>query len=240
MKPVSEKRSRCFRLYFLRQAKFGLFVQPEDGIPGNIMRFEPSEITAIVFLDKLQSFAASKQDKLNWTLAKQKQHPPSYVKLQQLDSLLKVFTPEIYQKDNFPHCFDAVLTGKFLMSRDLNIYSGIFSEMDAEIAAQPYIPEKHGEWDEFYLRHNFTDLLQFRNSVEMVRSHNSGIAEISYHYLYSVAVSEEFIRQMNLKKVDDFLWKVIDPQQRIFSKEQLVADYGYPDDDLDELELDFW
>jgi hypothetical protein len=74
----------------------------------------------------------------------------------------------------------------------------------------------------------------------MVRSHNSGIAEISYHYLYSVAVSEEFIRALNLKKIDDFLWKVIDPEQRIFTKEQLVADHAYPDDDLDELNMDWW
>lgn len=204
------------------------------------MRFEPSEITGLVFLEKLQSFISENRDEASWTLAKQKQHPPSYVKLKQLDSLLKLFTPEVYEKDNFPLCFDAVLNGKFLISRDLSTYSEIFAGMDAEIASQPYIPEKHGEWDEFSLRHNFTDLLRFRNSIEMLRSHNSGIAEISYHYLYSVAVSEEFIRQLNLKKTDDFLWKVIDPAQRIFTKDQLVADHGYPDDDLDELELDWW
>jgi hypothetical protein len=204
------------------------------------MRFEPAEITGLVLLQKIQSFISVNSDQASWTLAKQRQHPPSYVKLKQLDSLLKLFTPEVYEKDNFSHCFDAVLNGKFLLSRDLSTYSEIFARMEAEIASQPYIPEKHTDWDEFSLMHNFCDLLRFRNSIEMVRSHNSGIAEISYHYLYSVAVSEEFIRALNLKKIDDFLWKVIDPEQRIFTKEQLVADHAYPDDDLDELLLDWW
>jgi hypothetical protein len=204
------------------------------------MRFEPAEITGLVLLQKIQSFISGKSDPASWTLAKQRQHPPSYVKLKQLDSLLKLFTPEVYEKDNFSLCFDAVLNGKFLIGRDLSTYSEIFDGMDAEITSQPYIPEKHEEWDEFSLRHNFTDLLRFRNSIEMVRSHNSGTAEISYHYFYSVAVSEEFIRALNLKKIDDFLWKVIDPEQRIFTKEQLVADHAYPDDDLDELIMDWW
>jgi len=40
--------------------------------------------------------------------------------------------------------------------------------------------------------------------------------------------------------VDNSLVALIDPEARTFSRIQLIEHYGYPEDDLSELDLDWW
>lgn len=202
------------------------------------MKFDVTEINAVVFLQKITDFV-SRHNRPDWSYEQQKNHEPSYVRLQQLDSLLQLFVPEVYREGDFSWSFDAVMEGRFIEKRDLAVYRNLFAEMDSVIEKHPMKLQKEA-WEAHTLEHNFRDIIRLKSSLNDVLSHNSGVAEISYPYMYSVALSDELIGQMNLKKIDDFLWTVIDPEKRVFSKTELVKSYGYPDDDLDEIDLFYW
>ena len=88
----------------------------------------------------------------------------------------------------------------------------------------------------------FKILLEYRDRVEDVLSFSSGVLEASGLYLFAHRKAGELnqIIQQNVGMIEDLLIAFISPEAKEFSVAQLVRDYGYPDVDLCEIDLDSW
>jgi hypothetical protein len=88
----------------------------------------------------------------------------------------------------------------------------------------------------------FNSLLNFRQEVYKVTYPNEGMLEgfsvglIYSHYLQSKL--KNLITE-NLEEIDNTLWLILDPKQREIDIKELKSKFGYPDINLEEIDLDW-
>lgn len=204
------------------------------------MKVDPKEITGIILIDKVLEFIAMTSNPSDWNLAKQKDNEPRLFRLQQLNVLFELFFPESYNLNDMKGNIESVLNGNFISQRKAEMYCNLFIQMDKLIENSKYNFKKEDEWRISNLRHNYRELIEYKIKLRKVMEFNSGIMEISYPYLYSVIVSNNISDRINNKILDDFLWTVVDPTKTIYKKETLIKYNNYPEEDVYNVDLDWW
>jgi hypothetical protein len=88
---------------------------------------------------------------------------------------------------------------------------------------------------------HYRDLLAYKLKFSNLLSHNSGIYETSYPYLFSQLATRDISNSIKqkIRVIDTSLALLIDPKKRHFSEEDLVKKYGYPTDDLGQIDEDW-
>lgn len=89
----------------------------------------------------------------------------------------------------------------------------------------------------------FTHLLGYRNDVERVVRATSGWLESGDPGLLGmIAVQNRLGHQLSemMVDVDRWLFALLDPRAQTFALSALVAEHGWPDVDLRELEMEAW
>lgn len=205
-----------------------------------MMKTDPTQITAITLLDKALEFESMTFDRSDWDLEKLKDNPPRFVRLQQLMVLLKIFTPETFNDQNIASSINSLLNGDFIYQRDIMKYAELFKSMDEVITSAKHFLKQQNEWDSSHLQDNFTNLIAFKRKVNKLLEHNHGIMEASYPYYYSIIMTSEISEKLNIKKMDEFLSLVIDPQKKCYEKDTLIREFNFPKDDVFDLDLEYW
>ena len=194
------------------------------------MNKNTTQITGLTLIEKVLDFERKTHDKSEWTFEKQKDNPPRFIRLQQLNVLLKYFTPEIFDPINIALGLDNLIKGQFILRRETGIYNNLFNEMDTVLQTKyPSFPKE--EWNLEYLQRHYTRIVLFKKNINTLLMFNSGILEASYVFLYSIVMIEEFAKKLDTTYIDNFLSLVIDPLGRIVSMDRLIQDYNYPTDD---------
>jgi hypothetical protein len=88
----------------------------------------------------------------------------------------------------------------------------------------------------------FNDLLRFRQEIYQVAYPNAGMLEgFSVGLLYSHHLQHNLksLVKNNLEEIDNTLWTILDPERRDLDKKLVVEKYGYPDVDLDKIDLEW-
>jgi len=202
------------------------------------MKSDPIQITGLALIDKALEFESMTSDKSEWTLKKIKDNPPRFVRWQQLEVLLKYFTPELFHSGNIASGLENLLNGQFILLRDANKYENIFTNMDRVITSiHPIV--KRNKWTLEELKYNYINLLRYKRSINNIINWHSGILEISYPYLYAVEMTERFSKSMDTKHIDEFLSLVVDPFGRTVSKNELISDFNYPKENPYNIDLDW-
>ncbi len=204
------------------------------------MELAPTELSGITLIDQLLEFVELTPDEDEWTLEALQDNEPRLVRLQQLDVLLKVMMPDIYNANDLKSNLRSVLNGDFLLNRSTQQYEALFLQMEATLTALHYDSAYKEEWSVYALHHNYEKVLQYREQLHKLLAFNSGIMEISYPYLYSVVVTKAITKKIEGHQLDQFLSSVIDPLNRTFTREELIKEHGYPDVNLYEIDSDNW
>lgn len=204
------------------------------------MRTDTTQITGLTLIDKALEFESMTPVKSEWSLDIQKDNPSRFIRLQQLNVLLKLFTPDSFDTTDIALGLDNLFRGQFILHRDNSKYYNLYALMDKEIISSKHNPPKAYGWTLDHLIYNFTDVVNFKRNVNEVKSHNNGILEISYPYYYSVILTDKISNKIDTKNIDKFLSLVIDPLGRRFSKDDLIRDYNYPTEDVYDIDLDLW
>ena len=131
-----------------------------------------------------------------------------------------------------------MLNGDFIKIREERIYKNLFLRMDKVITKSLDFLDKYKEWELHDLCFNYRDLVEYKIKLNMLLNFNAGIMEISYPYCYSAIISGDISENIKYNKLDKFLSTVIDPENRIFSRDQLIKDYNYPKEDVYDMELE--
>lgn len=204
------------------------------------MKTDPIEITGITLIDKILEFVSMIPDPKIWTLKKLKDNESGFIRLQQIDVLLKLFVPEIHNPIDIRSNIESVLNGEFIQLRKTLQYDTVFNQMDKTILESKYHPEKTNEWTTNELKFNYKKLIKYKTKLNEVLKFNDGIMEISYPYFYFVILTNDVRDNLQLKEIDKFVSLVVDPSERIIAKEQLIKEYNYPSEDIYDIELENW
>ena len=94
----------------------------------------------------------------------------------------------------------------------------------------------------FYLKPVFESLLKYRIALDESLYFNSGVSEAGDLFYFEFLKINEMNRviRRHLAIIDDLLVELISPTRQTFTRKQLVNEHGYPDVDLDEIDLDWF
>ena len=202
------------------------------------MRSEPIEITGITLLNKILEFKSNISDTKKWTLTDLQGDETNLVRFNQIQCLTKLFVHDVYTPNDLTTSIDSILNGDFINIREERIYKNLFLRMDKVITKSIDFLDKYKEWELHDLCFNYRDLVEYKIKLNMLLNFNIGIMEISYPYCYSAIISGDISENIKYNKLDKFLSTVIDPENRIFSRDQLIKDYNYPKEDGYDMELE--
>lgn len=206
------------------------------------MRREPTKISGITLLNKILELRPHNYPEIKWPLSDYNHRTSEIVRFKQINCLIKIFVPEIYSPTDLKESIDALLNGFFISKRKKETYNDLFLIMDKTITSSHIFSgiERVDDWGAYELRFNFEELLRYKIKINELINFNAGIAEISYPYCYSAILSDNISKSIQYDLLDDFLCTVIDPEKRVFSRDQLIEVHNYPSEDVYDLEIEEW
>ena len=201
------------------------------------------ELSALTLIESIIEFARmTSGDHSDWCFKKQKDNLPRLIRLQQIEVLISVFIPELSGLKDIKTKIENVINGEFIEQRPISYYNELLLDMEKTIKKSEQSWKKTNRWESSDLRHNFTDLLNFKMLISKLLQYNNGIMEISYPYLYSYVGTKNVIKKIEKiadNEFDQFLSLVIDPRKNDYSLEQLINGHNYPVEDLSEIDFDW-
>jgi hypothetical protein len=164
----------------------------------------------------------------NWTEELLSDNPPRLFRLRQLTALFQAF--------GIPWGPQSFVKGKFIQSED-HRYDSLLSKLSTELQEDTSCEV----WDRHRLPRFFATLFDYRQRVDDVLSFSSGVLLSSGLFLLAHSKIGELNRIIlkNIADIDDTLVALICPEMAVFSVEQLVRNYDYPDVDLTEIDVDW-
>lgn len=164
----------------------------------------------------------------NWTEVRFKSNPPRLFRLHRLTSMFRA-----YGRPWDPQAF---IKGKFIEAESTK-YASLLERLFKKI------PEEEQKWTGVGdLPDIFKILFDYRTQLDNVLSFSDEVMEASGLYLHAHHKVGELNRVIwdNIETVEDLLLEIISPKGESFSVEQLAKDYGYPNDNLSEIDEDWW
>jgi hypothetical protein len=166
----------------------------------------------------------------DWTEELLSDNPPRMIRLRQLTAMFQAF--------GIPWGPQSFVEGNFIQPEHPR-YGKLLSKLSAEFLEET----THSIWTvNDRLPRFFATLFDYRMRVEGVLSFSnlilsaSGLLKLSYGKICEL----NRVIQNNIADIDDTLAVLlISPEMAVFSVEQLVQDYGYPDVDLSKIDDDF-
>jgi hypothetical protein len=188
---------------------------------------DAQQITAhslLVGFLELRGFSPKLAD---WTEERLSVNPPRLIRLRRLIAMFRAF--------GLPWDPESFTKGEFIDPKHPR-YKTLMAKLVDEM------PERARERaSDYQLPEFFAILLDYRIRVDDVLSFSSGVLEASGLFSHALRKMQELNRVIrdNVAGIDDTLAALINPEGLSFSVGQLTRDYGYPDVDLFEIDLDW-
>lgn len=188
-------------------------------------------ITANDFFNKFFELKSLESDYSDWTISKQKSNEPRYYRLLQITAIIKYLGIGSVQK---------FVSGKFLLKRDNAYYDNFLS------GVRKYLKLKYHRDIDFSFKKSdlcyaFNSLMNYREMLNQLVDHQSGVLEASEIYLWTYArISDANSYLMkSINYINDLLAQFINPRKKINIKiEVLIKKYKYPDVDLNSIDME--
>lgn len=191
-------------------------------------------------LHKILEFLRMTPERAEWSFEVQRENPPRLVRLRQIDALFSAFGCAGAGLSDVGARIEAFSAGRFVPQRRLEDYAGLLAEIEATIGRSKRPPAKCPiRLDD--LRVQFADLLQLRLKLDAVVEHHAGLLEVGYSHYYSFVVTNGVsgLLSERIEELDRVLTRFIDPAGRSFSEEDLRARFGFPSENLNDIDFDW-
>lgn len=145
----------------------------------------------------------------------------------------------LFEAFDLPIDFASFADGEFLTGREAGSFD--FLGLETTVASPHFgslaLPIRGHQAQ--YLFHKLFALLK---QVNILQSFNSGVLEASGVYYHAHQLSQAVVQSLApepLARVTTTLARLLDPTERTFSQAELVAQHGFPDVDLDEIDFEW-
>lgn len=198
------------------------------------------DYTARELLHLILEFHRMAPERTEWSLEAQRDNPPRLVRLKQIEALLVAFGCGGTDLPDVGARIDAFLAGRFVLLRRLEDYARVLVEIERTTARRVRrAPDCPFQLDD--LLAHFVYLLRLRLKLEAVAKHNEGVLEVGYTRWYPVLVAEAVAKQLAepIAELDRVLALFIDPAGRSFAEADLVARFGFPTENLTDIDFEW-
>ncbi len=243
-KTVAIEHQNGFTYYFYEHQKLIIgwnnSIDTLSGIYIGENVIKQTELRIKDFLDKFYEFKAMVPNHNEWNAKSLKYNKPRFYLLKELESLMRAF--EI--GNDLLHDFQ---NRKFLEKRSIEDFRPIIDDIEKYATRTKFEKERRESEVE-----NWTDVNQFemliqsfmRFSEEMrsILSFNSGwLSASSVVSRYSIYKTQKILDHFDLRELDEIeslLCNLLDPNDTVFTKSELVKNFGFPDVDLPSINMD--
>ena len=177
-----------------------------------------------------------------WGLERLAGNEPRYYRLMQLQALMKAF-------DLGEDLFGDFQNRLFLEKRSHDDFEILFADIEKYALEDEFERRKLGDSPEQIRKQTFVEMifqtfLNFSWQVRTLLGFNSGWLETgSISSRYTIHKTHELLKSIDITKlaaIDHILCSIIDPQQRTYTKSELIKHYGFPDVDLDDIDMEYY
>ena len=202
----------------------------------------------IDLIEKIIEFTAMTPDSATWTYNSLKENEPRLIRLKQIDSLISAFIPEI-KNTNLTEKLTGLLSSK--KTKLTKVVNGEFIEnrsLDAYIAFTNLIKQEAesstlNKIDITDIKNTFILLMSYKKNLRQLINFNNDWLEVSrITSLFSIKLTNKISSNLlgQYDELDKVLELIINPKNLSFSETELISNYNFPKDDLDEIDLDNW
>lgn len=202
----------------------------------------------IDLIEKIIEFTAMTPDSATWTYNSLKENEPRLIRLKQIDSLISAFIPEI-KNTNLTEKLTGLLSSK--KTKLMKVVNGEFIEnrsLDAYIAFTNLIKQEAesstlNKIDITDIKNTFILLMSYKKNLRQLINFNNDWLEVSrITSLFSIKLTNKISSNLlgQYDELDKVLELIINPKNLSFSETELISNYNFPKDDLDEIDLDNW
>ena len=191
-----------------------------------LKHFTSKDILALYF-----DFKSLQPSKRTWNEHALHDNPPRLYRLKMLQSLFKAFglgSIKTFHK------------GDFVLKRSIEDYSALIETIKADTKAHlsylRYIPPIRLP----EIRYLLITLLQYRDNLDGIIGFNRGNLQAGGIYGYTCYKIEQMnnVIKADTSTIDDLIKSIISPSNQYISKEELIVNFGYPDVDLGEIDIE--
>ena len=214
---------------------------------------QPKFYKGIDLLDKIFEFIAMTPNSTNWNLNALKSNPPRYIRLQQIESLVKAFF-EPRQASSLLEKATALLTvkkgvtiqnilsGQFIKERTTSEYTELINFIKNIVKEKEGVMGQEREVHVMELIMPYQHLIRYKRQLIELLSFNSGWLESgSVTSRFSIYLTDTISNNL-VDKFNDLntaLELFINPKQLSFSEDELKSKYKFPTENLSEVDIDF-
>lgn len=197
------------------------------------------KLSALNLLERIIEYVHMTDDESEWTFEEQKGNPPKFVRLQQIQSLMQAFVPELMASESMRKSIGNFFAGSFIVLRAMDVYSNMVGLMNHTIEGSRFSDTKSNKLDVFDLQNNYCNLMDYYLKLMNLLNHNHNEMKGSdpgmFSYIVTNAISESIRAEAGC--VSHLLSEFIDPGNHAYTEDELVDQFHYPCMDLLDVDM---
>lgn len=203
----------------------------------------------IDLLEKILEFVAMTPNEREWNYKSLSDNQPRLIRLKQINSLLKAFSltsnKNIFEKATNYFNPDLVVEIKSILNGDFIINKKLEDFNELIIFAKQFLQENHRSFDreisQKELSFIYPKMIDFKIKLREIIDFNSGWLEASstfsiFHIILTNSISSNLDNKYD--KLDHVLELFINPSRKTFYEKELIEKFGYPTEDLSQVDMD--
>jgi len=207
----------------------------------------------IDLLNKIFEFTEMTPDSGKWNLKAVRDNPPRYIRLQQIESLLRAFfekkeptgfleKTKTFFKGSFKATIDTILSGEFIKERTTEDYAELITFMKNTIEEKEGTKDATIDIDVTKLVMPFKQLVKYKRQAKNLLTFNAGWLEAgSFTSRFSIYLTNSVSSTLADKfgNLDKTLELFINPQHLSFTEDELKARFGFPLNKPSDIDMDY-
>ena len=215
---------------------------------------EPKIYRGIDLLDMIFEFVEMTPNSDLWTLNAQKGNQPRLIRLKQINSLLSAFfqtnkpngfldkAKQLFL-DNKNETIQTILSGDFLNRQNITEFTEIIKFIRLIVNEKENSEIEDREIHIMELKMTFQQLIKYKEQLRKLLTFNSGWLEASsITSRFSIYLTDSISKNLRDKysELDKALEILINPKNFTFTESELIDNYNFPKDDLNEIDMENW
>jgi hypothetical protein len=203
----------------------------------------------IDLLEMILEFIAMTPNEKEWNYKSLSYNKPRQVRLQQINSLLKAFSltndKNLFEKTtnyfnpDLKSEIKSILNGDFIKNKDIENFDMLIN------FAKQFLQENRHSFDRPIRLHElsfiYPKLIDFKIKLREIIDFNSGWLEVSSTFsIFHIILTNSISSNLNNKydNLDHVLELFINPKRLTFTEFELIEKFGFPTEDLHQIDMD--
>lgn len=211
----------------------------------------PQTYSGIDLLEKILEFIAMTPNEGEWNYKSLNNNKPRQIRLQQINSLLKAFSltneknffekTTNYFNPDLKSEIKSILNGDFIKNNEIEDFREVVT------FANQFLQDNNHSYDRPVRLHElsfiYPKMIDYKIKIREIIGFNSGWLEASSTFsIFHILLTDSISANLNNKyeNLDHVLELFINPRGQTFTKKELIEKFGYPTEDLHQIDMDYY